>query len=77
MERRFFIRPGEISAQGVVRIHGAEAGHLSRVLRGKPGDRVELVDGSGRTYRARLERVGVDHAIARVEEEMPFRLGES
>lgn len=61
----------------MVRIHGAEAGHLSRVLRGKPGDRVELVDGSGRTYRARLERVGADHAIARVEEEMPFRLGES
>ena len=39
---------------------GAEARHLSKVMRGKPGDEVALFDGSGREYRAKILTVGRD-----------------
>ena len=60
-----------------VRIDGDEGRHLVRVLRLGPGDRVELLDGSGRTWRGAIESVQGSAAAVRVEEELPFRQGES
>jgi 16S rRNA (uracil1498-N3)-methyltransferase len=49
--RRFFVDP--VSAgQRQIAIPGPEAGHIRRVLRLKPGERVTLVDGSGWEYTA-------------------------
>ncbi len=40
------------------RLKGAEAHHLTHVMRAKPGQRVTLFDGSGAEFEARLEAVG-------------------
>ena len=51
--RRFFVASDAI-ADGVVRISGRDARHIMRVLRMGPGDRLSIVDGSGREYIARI-----------------------
>lgn len=54
--RRFFI-PAVNIANNVPEIIGSEARHIAQVLRMKPADMVELFDGSGWAYEARLETV--------------------
>lgn len=51
--RRFYIAP---EMAGAVRpeITGTDAGHICRVLRLKTGDAIELFDGTGTGYRARI-----------------------
>ncbi|MGA6925769.1 MAG: 16S rRNA (uracil(1498)-N(3))-methyltransferase [Desulfosarcina sp.] len=51
--RRFFISPEAINAEDP-EITGSEAGHICRVLRLSIGDVVELFDGTGKVYRARI-----------------------
>ena len=58
--RRFFINPEEISGTGAT-ITGDEAHHISDVLRLKPGTPIELFDGTGKVYRARIEGFGKGH----------------
>ncbi len=53
MTRRFFVEPGEIVA-GRVLLGGQEARHLRTVLRLQPGAEVELMDGRGGRYLARI-----------------------
>ncbi|MGI6576098.1 MAG: 16S rRNA (uracil(1498)-N(3))-methyltransferase [bacterium] len=48
-----FIVPAAISS-GKVEITGAEANHLYRVLRLHPGDIIEVFDGQGQAYLAKL-----------------------
>jgi 16S rRNA (uracil1498-N3)-methyltransferase len=60
-----------------VSVTGDEGLHLARVLRLAAGDEVELFDGRGRTFRARLVRVEGDTATARIEAEAPERDRES
>lgn len=43
--------------QATVRLSGAEARHLSRVLRKQPGDEVTLFDGRGNEVRARIDAI--------------------
>lgn len=62
--RRFF--PREIR-DGIAYIDGAEAAHLSRVLRMGPGDRVVLAD-QGMEHEAELTAVGKEEAQARILE---------
>jgi 16S rRNA (uracil1498-N3)-methyltransferase len=39
-------------------LDGSEAHHLAHVMRARVGDEVELFDGTGATYGARIERIG-------------------
>lgn len=54
--RRFFVT-ADVIANSVPEIIGNDARHIAQVLRMRPGDLVELFDGSGRLYQARLEAV--------------------
>lgn len=54
--RRFYIS-GDNIANNVPEIVGDDARHIAQVLRMQPGDSVELFDGSGWVYEARLEAV--------------------
>jgi 16S rRNA (uracil1498-N3)-methyltransferase len=52
--RRFVIRPEAIEADRV-RFDADETHHLARVLRLRPGARVEVADGEGRIFAVRIE----------------------
>jgi 16S rRNA (uracil1498-N3)-methyltransferase len=61
--RRFYIEPETVN-QDQPEITGSDAAHISRVLRLKPDDALELFDGTGQGYRARIvcvssKRVGL------------------
>ncbi len=69
------------AAPGVpFRLEGAEAAHLSRVLRVRPGDEVEVFDGVGNAGRFRVEAAARGHVdltlVARDDgdRELPFRI---
>ena len=55
---KFFIDPAALRAgdggQRQVTIGGADAHHLARVLRAKPGDRISVTDGQGNLYEVEL-----------------------
>jgi 16S rRNA (uracil1498-N3)-methyltransferase len=51
--RRFYISP-EMAAAATPAITGSDAGHICRVLRLGTGDCIELFDGSGTGYRAKI-----------------------
>ncbi|MHB8917863.1 MAG: 16S rRNA (uracil(1498)-N(3))-methyltransferase [Desulfocucumaceae bacterium] len=68
---RFFISPDQIEADKPV-LRGPEVKHLVKVLRLGAGDVVELLDGSGRGIRARVESVEREEVVfARLEEFTP------
>lgn len=52
--RRFFVEALHLDGS-TARISGSEARHIKTVLRLKPGDEIELVDGSNAIYTARLQ----------------------
>lgn len=60
---RFFIHPDDIQG-GQATLAGTEAHHLRHVLRLGPGEEIELFDGSGAVYLARISRVGKEIALA-------------
>jgi len=53
---RYFLE--STTAGGSATLKGPEAHHLIHVMRGKPGTRVVLFDGSGREFPAVIERIG-------------------
>lgn len=53
-----------------------EAAHASRVLRLRPGEEIELMDGAGRLFAAELTSVSREAVSARVKEELPSRESE-
>jgi 16S rRNA (uracil1498-N3)-methyltransferase len=57
MKHRVHVPTERISDQTASLVR-AEAGYLGLVLRLAPGDRVEVFDGEGRVYEARIERLG-------------------
>lgn len=63
--RRFFIDPADITGETAV-LKGAEAHHLSRVLRLCPGDPLTLFDGTGKRYTGRLERISSSQAMVAI-----------
>lgn len=56
-----------------VEIAGADARHLARSLRARLGERVEVVDPTGLLLTVRLESVGSDLVVGRVEAEVEHR----
>ncbi|MFZ5631218.1 MAG: 16S rRNA (uracil(1498)-N(3))-methyltransferase [Bacillota bacterium] len=69
--RRFFISPEQFEADKPV-IRGPDVKHMVKVLRLKPGDMVELLDGTGRAARARIDSAGsVEVVCTRLEEVIP------
>lgn len=55
--RRFFFNPADRDGDRVV-LGGPEAHHISRVLRLGIGTEINLLDGTGAVYRARIEATG-------------------
>ncbi len=55
--RRFFFEAGS-DTHGVVELTESESRHISRALRLNPGTEVELLDGKGKVYSARLVETG-------------------
>ncbi|MBI4051455.1 MAG: 16S rRNA (uracil(1498)-N(3))-methyltransferase [Elusimicrobia bacterium] len=53
---QFFV-PSECISDGFFHLGGTEAHHLVRVMRYKPMDVLEIFDGEGKKYLARLDRV--------------------
>lgn len=62
---RFFSDQGALSG-GLVRIRGADARQIHRVLRLKPGDFIEVLDGAGSRFRVQLQGVSITEAWGRV-----------
>src|SRR5450432_3275081 len=63
---RFFVLPQQID-NGVVTLDSDDAQHLSRVLRANPGDKIDVLDGTGNAYHCVLTRAAKSNAIARIE----------
>ena len=58
---RFFVPEAETTGS-VVQLPDGEAAHLVHVLRLKTGDVIQVFDGRGREWRARVDEVGRSHA---------------
>lgn len=67
---RVFVDPQDFGAGGRVRITGAAARHLTRVLRLGPEALVIVLDGAGGAYRAHVEGKGRDGLTAVIEKEV-------
>jgi len=64
--RRFFV--DEIpSTHGSFSITGAEARHMTRVLRMEPGERMVLLDSKGARFQAVIKEVGGHHVLVNLE----------
>lgn len=59
---RFFITPEQFDSHSPV-VRGQDVRHMVKVLRLKPGDRVELLDGAGRAATAMVEQVGKEEVV--------------
>ncbi len=70
-ERRFFSASEPID--GRLEIAGDEFHHIARVMRYRPGDELEIVNGRGRLWRGRIAAVGARSLRLEVEaaEEFP------
>lgn len=56
----------EEAAKNVPCIHGGDARHICKVLRLKPGDAIELFDGEGHDYEARIATVAANRVTVSV-----------
>lgn len=65
MAQRYFLDTPIGQATSVL-LQGSEAQHLTRVMRGKCGDRVELFDGSGWQWSAEIAEVGRNEATLKI-----------
>lgn len=78
MADRYFVETPIVGDRAV--LEGSEAHHLARVMRGRPGDRITLFDGSGVEFTAEVTRMGRDEVeliVAGreyVDRELSFRL---
>jgi 16S rRNA (uracil1498-N3)-methyltransferase len=64
MSERFFVDAAVTTDHATLR--GAEAHHLLHVMRAKIGDEVQLFDGSGSEFAARVEKLGRSQVELRV-----------
>jgi len=64
---RFFVRPDQF-ASGLVSLEADDAHHLRVVLHVQPGQKIAVLDGSGREWPATLLELGKTKAMARLGE---------
>lgn len=81
MSDRFYLDPVASTLDGDrAELGGDEAHHFSRVMRGRVGDEIVLFDGSGLSWRGRVESVGKSKVVIHILEtvtdgiESPLRL---
>ena len=63
--RSFFVEPAEI-CKSLAIIGGGDARHIRKVLRLKPGARIQVTDGRGRLGEARVHRIERDHVVVEI-----------
>ena len=69
--RRFFAPPSAFNfGKRLVTLTSDEARHLREVLRLKPGDEVQVFDGSGREFRAVVAQARRDFAELEIRDEI-------
>jgi 16S rRNA (uracil1498-N3)-methyltransferase len=68
--RRFYIEDSRIGGE-TADIRGLEARHIKTVLRMKPGDHVELVDGSGFAFEAQIRQIASERVLADIVQRYP------
>ena len=66
----FFIDKSQINGN-VANITGEEAGHISRVLRMRPGDELTLCDGEGMFYDAAITEIQGGEVVAEISRQYP------
>jgi len=67
----FYTEPTNIS-EGILEIKGQELKHLSRVLRKKVRDIIEVVDGQGNLYTAILTKINKETAQAEIQKKARY-----
>lgn len=72
--QRFFIEPEKIQGNEAV-LDGADAHHLKNVLRLKTGDFIQLLNGSGTIFTAKIKKLGkkIDLEIENRQDYSPVR----
>ncbi|HHB76570.1 MAG TPA: 16S rRNA (uracil(1498)-N(3))-methyltransferase [Desulfobulbus sp.] len=73
--RRFFVSPDQIQGTHIT-LTGNEAHHLRSVLRLRPGQVVELLDGSGTVYKAEISAIPSNYIEARIIRQYDARVDE-
>jgi 16S rRNA (uracil1498-N3)-methyltransferase len=68
--RRFFITPGQAASPSPT-LTGQDAQHIRTVLRLKPGQQIELLDGTGMAYAAEIEALASDGVKVRIMRRKP------
>ncbi len=63
---RFFVESSNIK-DGIITLSGDDAGHISRVLRGKIGDTLTVCDGDGNDYEAEISGINEGEVILTVK----------
>jgi len=64
----FFVPAGQIK-QGKVIISGSDVQHISNVLRLEPGNIITVLNGQGKGYRAKLDKIGKKQVECTILEE--------
>jgi len=62
---RFFVSPESISGSHVC-LEGGVASQITRVLRGRPGEFVIVLGGTGMEYRVVLRSVSIERVVGEV-----------
>ena len=76
---RFFVKEENVS-ENIITISGEDSRHIARSLRMAVGDTLEIADGSGKEYTARLTRIRDEECVAEILEgrsassELPVRV---
>lgn len=66
--QRYFVNPEQIQNQKVV-ITGADAHHITTVMRSKLGDEILICNGKGQVYTAKLDQLGKGEVDAVIVDE--------
>ena len=69
---RFFVSPENVKEKSIIIDSKEDLKHLSKVLRLKPGDEIEVSDGAEWEYRAVLTEISPEKAVADITDKQAF-----
>lgn len=69
---RFFVSPANVKEKSIIIDSKEDLKHLSKVLRLKPGDEIEVSDGAEWEYRAVLTEISPEKAVADITDKQAF-----